>query len=332
MVDCHKEIKSFHDKHIRLSEAEQGDLRDKRDKNREKVKKGLESNDLKPHRFRSQGSYAMRTITQHHKKKYDIDDGVVFNKEDLVNKVGTVLSAYEARKKVQKALGEDKRFSKQPELRTNCIRVEYAEGYHVDIPVYRRYFEYGDEILELASTKWVESYPEKVTKWYEDIVKENSPESGTDSKQMRRLTRAIKYWANHYESWNMPSGFILSKLMEECYVPVINRDDESLYETLKVIQSRLIGNPHYVKHPILDINLAEGKEVKMDNLLDRLNIAVGSTLNILEEYECTTKQALKAWKNFFHSHDFFDGMLVGSAVFGSEPKKEASIGGNNIYA
>lgn len=336
MIDCNSNLVKFHNSHIRLSENDQNDLRNKRKNNQERLIRGLAKNsNPSVTRFMKQGSYAMKTITQHPNTAYDIDDGAVFKKDDLKNSQGGYKSSIDVRNMVLNAFGKDKRFRTDPELRPNCIRVNYKEGYHVDIPVYRTSIVNGEEVLELASTSWLESYPEKVTKWFNEVVKKKSPESGNKSKQMRRITRYIKYWANSVKSWNMPSGFILTVLVSECYDVCEDRDDESLFKTLKSIKSRLETNKTLVLHPILHTNLAKGKEAKMNTLLDKLNNALSSILNVLENDMCTETQAFKAWKKFFHNHKDFktdSNEFAESALFLNEPEKPADIGGQHIYA
>lgn len=334
MINCNTSLLKFHDTYIRLSEDNQNDLRDKRKNNQDRLSKGLVKNsNPSVKKFMKQGSYAMRTITQHPNKAYDIDDGVVFNKEDLKNTTGGYKPALEIRKMVHEAFGEDKRFSTNSELRPNCIRINYKEGYHVDVPVYRYSKVDNNELLELASTSWMESDPEKVTKWFNSEVKKQSPELASQSKQMRRITRYVKYWANSVKSWNMPSGFIISVLVSECYVPDKSRDDQALFYTLKQINSRLKVNKTSVRHPILSTNLAEGKESNINVLIEKLEKALNNILCNLENSMCTESQALKAWKKFFHNHEYFDLTVSNeSSVFGNEPAKAATVGGQNIYA
>ena len=84
----------------------------------------------------SQGSYAHRTMVQQADKDYDIDDGTYFSKDDLKGPKDGDKSARDAKEMVRKAL-HDEQFNKPPEVRTNCVRVYYSAGYHVDVPVYR---------------------------------------------------------------------------------------------------------------------------------------------------------------------------------------------------
>jgi len=89
MYDCSKELLKFYDKHVKLSAEDQKKLADYRDTNIDRVKKGLkDSAKPSPIKFINQGSYAMDTIIQHPENDYDLDVGILFNKDDLVGPRG----------------------------------------------------------------------------------------------------------------------------------------------------------------------------------------------------------------------------------------------------
>ncbi len=298
-----KEMMEFLNEKVRLSQKEQNKLRDYREKNLDRLESGLKKNGNPMYKkVINQGSYAMNTINQHPDNDYDIDVGIIFDREDLKGSQGGDMSALDARKMVCEAMQDD-RFNKQPEVLKNCVRVYYEEGHHVDMPVYRRYEdEDGNEIQELASSEWKDSDPEAITTWYNDVVIDQSPDT-TNGRQMRRVTRLVKKWANSRDSWNMPSGFMISVLIDEKYKDNLDRDDDSLYETLKAIRDRLAWNKN-VYNPVTGDSISEGKEHLLTNMYEKLDDALRNTLNILEEYGCTHEEAMKAWSKFFND-DFF---------------------------
>src|ERR1700730_8685851 len=158
MHDCADDVLAHHDKKVTLPTPQQTKMRERRNANRDRVKDGLKER-KKPaaRQFKSQGSYAMKTMVQHPANDYDIDDGVYFDKEVLVGDRGGEMSALQARQMVRDAV-DDGSFKKNPEARKNCVRVSYAEGYHVDLPVYRRVTTkdvFGNEShhYELASSE-----------------------------------------------------------------------------------------------------------------------------------------------------------------------------------
>ena len=138
----------------------------------------------------------MHTMIQDENNDYDIDDGAVFLYVGLVGKYGAQVSALQARKMVQKAL-DDGSFNTPPELKKNCIRVHYAKGYHVDVPVYRKTWN-GE--LEHASSEWNPSCPKEITEWFKKAVIGKSPDT-SNGRQMRRITKLLKFFMKSRSSW-----------------------------------------------------------------------------------------------------------------------------------
>ncbi|MCF8143142.1 MAG: nucleotidyltransferase [Deltaproteobacteria bacterium] len=312
MYDCSSEIMDFYRKHVRLSAAQVSKLADYREANKGRVETGLKKNENPlPLRHINQGSYAMRTINQHPRNDYDIDVGVVFGKADLQGPQGGDKTAFEARKMVCDAV-QDSHFKTPSEVRQNCVRVYYNEGHHVDMPVYRQFEDDWDETkIELAGNDWIESDPEAVTNWFNNAVIDQSPDE-TNGRQMRRIVRLLKFWAKSRDSWNMPTGFIISKLVDECYISTKDRDDRALYETIEKIKERLFWSKD-VQHPVLENTLiSEGKEASVNEMETRLEQALNN-LSVLHDAQCTRQTALKAWKGFFN-HSFFSDLLENSAA------------------
>lgn len=250
----------------------------------------------------------MDTIIQTSNNEYDIDDGIVFIAEELVGPRGGKLSPRQVRKMICDAL-RDSRFTRQPEMRKNCVRVYYNEGHHVDIPVYReRKGFFGDVYLEIASAdEWKSTHPEAVTDWYNKAVIAKSPDT-SEGRQMRRVTRLLKAFARSRASWNMPSGFVLSKLVHDEYVPHSERDDVALYETMRAIHRRL-QNDLEVEHPALDEMLTETDE---DACMVEFRLRLGDALkrlSVLVARDCSEKDAAKAWDAVFGSSYFTDWLL-----------------------
>src|ERR1700676_4972021 len=121
MFDCADAVLAYHDDRVTLPQTERTQMRDRRDANRERLKRGLkDAMKPAPREFWSQGSYSMKTMTQHPAKDYDIDDGVYFNKDALVGYRGAEMSALQVRQMVRDAL-DDGSFKTPPEVRKNCV-------------------------------------------------------------------------------------------------------------------------------------------------------------------------------------------------------------------
>lgn len=310
MHDCAQDIQSYHDDDIKLSEDTRGKLRNNRNANRDRLKENLrDKNKPTPLRFQKQGSYAMRTTIQEANNNYDIDDGVIFAKGDLKGERDGDMNALDARQMVCDHL-KDKRFNKKPEVLKNCVRVYYNEGHHVDVPVYR---ESGDEKsgfkCEIASSDWRESNPADINDWFDGQVKNKRSDQDGNGSQLRRMIRLLKRYGTSRPSWNLPSGFILTILVDEKYSTFVERDDQCFYNLIVAIKDRL-HSCLVVKNPVQEeILTKDDPDPKMKSLREKLEEAI-EKLKVLFDGKCTRKQALKAWADVFNT-DYFDADIEG---------------------
>ena len=299
MKDCSQDIKKYYDDRVMLPEAERKPMRNRRDDNRKRLKKRQVEAELPvPREHMVQGSYAMYTMTQHDENDWDIDDGAVFTKSDLVGPRGGDMSCRDAKAMVAEAL-KDRRLNDPPSVHTNCVRIHYHQGYHLDIPVYRYSVDdEGNDVYELAGTEWRESNPRLITSWYNQAVIDKSPGNDGD-RQMRRVTSLLKAFGRsaNRKSWNMPSGLILSVLVDEQYVAIEGRDDESWYTTIKGIRDRL-NFDLTVQHPCEDVDeelTKSNADACMSFLRDKLSWAI-DLLAPTQSSACERSEALKCWK------------------------------------
>lgn len=313
MIDCSKEIEKFHDENVRLSEAERGEMRKRRKANQDRLKAGLKKNEKPvPKKHIKQGSYAMYTMVlppdKDPKPDYDIDDGAVFTRDELKGPQDGDMSPREAREMVRDAL-DDGSFEKPPETLKNCVRVNYEAGYHVDIPVYREFEDdAGNTCLELASSEWRKSDPTDLTTWFNNAVVKKSPDE-VNGRQMRREVCLLKKFSRSRKSWNMPSGLILSVLIDECYTPNKGRDDEALYDLMQGIYNRLLSSGHSVNNPCdASEELTKGADdPKMQELEDRLAWALDRLRNV-KNSTCDRDEAMRRWNEIFNT-DFFSQFI-----------------------
>jgi hypothetical protein len=312
MYDCANDVLAYHDKNVTLPGAERTEMRGRRNANRDRLKRGLVGGGKPaPREFVSQGSYAMKTMTQHPAKDYDIDDGVYFDKPVLVGDRGAEMSALQARQMVRNAL-DDGSFKTPPEARKNCVRVYYIAGYHVDVPVYRRVATrdaWSREIVtyELASSDWKRSDARKVTEWFETENNNKSPDAD-NGRQLRRTVRQIKAFARSRDSWKGQtlSGFGITKLVTECFRGDAMRDDKALYDTMKAVRDRLAWNL-VIQHPVTpNETITNGMDdARARFFRDRLSEAV-ETMAPLFGADCARTNALKCWDKVFATTFFSD--------------------------
>jgi len=305
MYNMHEELNKFYEDHVRLKD-EQKILAEHRDTNIDRLRAGLKElgypSNFKP---QDQGSYAMNTINKHPQKEYDIDEAIIFDKDDLPS------DPADARKRIEAAMIRGGgNFIKPPKAKTNCVRVFYTDGPHVDLALYRKNTDiFGNLIIEHAGPEWTKRDPAEITNWFNSAVQANSPskDSGAsvDDGQLRRIVRWLKMFAKSRSDWNMPCGLIISVLAVECYVPNQYRDDGSLYDTMVGIRDRLtrdkeVNNP---VNPLLSFTSRDKDKVRMNNLEENLRCALDE-LSILFDLACTYDKALQAWNSVFN-HTFW---------------------------
>ena len=317
MFNCAKDVRAYHDQNINLPRAEQDQMRDRRNANRNRLRKGLAKADKPaPLEFVKQGSYAMKTMIRDPDNDYDIDDGVYFRTEDLVGDRGAEMTSLQARRMVRDAV-DDGKFKLAPEVRSNCVRVLYKPGYHVDLPVYRRVVTpgfFGDLIhYELAAgSGWKRSDARDVSKWYE-----NERASSADGQQLRRINRSLKKYARSRQSWRagILSGFGISVLVAERFRNH-DREDCALYNTMIAIRDRLVWDLQ-VAHPVTpgDYITNGVDDARARSFRDKLAGAI-EALQPLFSADCTRAQALKCWDKVFAT-TFFSERL--------EDEKRASM-------
>jgi hypothetical protein len=305
MYDCSSDLTEYHDGKVPLPQEKRTEMRKRRDANRDRLLSGLvKGKKPAPSAFHSQGSYAMKTMVQDSEKDFDIDDGVYFEKVDLRDANGAETTAADARSMVRDGLKDD-RFNKQPAARENCVRVYYNEGYHIDVPVYRRSEVLGTERVELASADWKDSDARGVTEWFEQENTRLSPQ-GTGSGQFRHVVRLIKKFARSRQAWigSNASGFLITKLCSEVFVGEKDRIDKALRGAMTAIRDRL-DRDLVVSHPVVaGETITKGPS---DTKAIFLREALRENLPFLEALDagdCTRAQALKAWGKVFND-DWF---------------------------
>lgn len=311
MYDLNSRFNAFYDECVRLSEAEIQSLREKKNLNIERLKEGLkEYNEEKGTAYKivetiEQGSVAMRTVTQHDSKEYDIDIAVVFEAENIPENPNDI------KKIVEDALQRKcTRFKASPEAKTNAVTIEYASGYHIDFAVYRRTLKWGAGITyEHSGSEWRERDPRAIKDWF----KENNDASDDN---IRKVVRMLKMFCKQNAGWSMPGGLIQSILVAE---NIQNKDrlDETFYQTIKALKERLdrykeVYNPTLTMQSIL-YKAKDHQKVK--NLCTRLGNGL-KKLDVLFDSECTNDKAEKAWGEFF-GHSFWGEEIQKSASAGS---------------
>lgn len=307
MKNCSDDILAYHRDEVTLPTATRTGMRENRDANRRRLKRGLEKNGKpQPGTFIIQGSYAMKTMTQHPRNDYDIDDGVPFDAETLKDKNGSPLTPEATKEMVRDALIEGEGLKEDPRVKKNCVRAQYAAGHHIDMPVYRvTKAAGGRETKELAGETWRESNPTEITDWFR-TEESKSHRQQENEPQLRRLVRLLKRYSRSSLDENSPSGLILTVLAAEQHMAYVAREDEAFRALFRAMENRLTRD-RIVRNPApgsTDLLTRPKDEPRITALLEQLSASL-QILNVLDQPNCRRSQALKAWKSVFRT-SYFD--------------------------
>lgn len=311
MIDCSRELNKFYRKKVILPETEQSKLREKRKLNVKRLKDGLieyneeKNTDYKVAEDRIQGSMAMHTVIQNDESDYDIDVGIVFDSDNLDG-----LGPLATRNMVGNALKrKTKQFAEEPEIKTNCVRVKYSEGYHVDFALYKRYKEDEEDdeyIYEHSGPEWSIRDLRALDLWFKEQIKYK----GTN---LRKIIRLSKMFCRSRGSWkNMPSGLIQTVLCEEKLDTNYERLDEVFYYSMKAIVS-MLNIKLEVEAPVDNGRALVTRDIdytRMKNWKKRLEDKL-KDLDVLFKSDCTKDEALKAWGDFFN-HSYWEELVENS--------------------
>ncbi|GHT35848.1 cyclic GMP-AMP synthase [Bacteroidia bacterium] len=323
MANNHSQFIAFNDS-ITISKAKKETLKNNREALREKIRKYFKDNkpdEINPS-FRSQGSFVMKTLInpisewseedEKYLYKYDIDDGVYFiGKEEDRKSIDTYHNwIYEAVKDHTDKGATDK---------TTCVRVLYADGHHIDLPIYFK-IKGDDTIPQLAhkSKDWIDSDPKEFFDWFNKQAK--------DKEQLRRIVRYLKAWRDYRHTQNsstqMPSGFILTILATNNISYSNDRDDIALKETLEKIQNAIDPNHGgtfecYRPTTPADEDLFENySDTKRDYFLSQLDSFVKSAKNAIGG--TNPKESCEKWQKHFG-----DRFSCATAIDEDEAKEKA---------
>jgi len=229
-------------------------------------------------KFYIQGSYKMGTMVIAKDGTYDVDLGIYFLTKPTVTADTLKSNVLDAVKKHTEGGAAN---------RDKCIRVVYKGDFDIDLPVY--YKTATDKHPFLATKNgWKESDPKELCDWFEK--KKNA------SGQMVRIVKYMKSWA-HNRAKKMPSGIAISVWVATCYQPN-QRDDVSLFETLKVIKSKLFceiscENPASPK----DDFCAKLSSDQKDNFRDAFKSFINAASEAINNTDIT--KSCNIWKQQF---------------------------------
>ena len=296
MANNHEQFVEFHGA-IKANDSRieklKGNRKALRDRIRNYFKNNLED-EIQP-KFYSQGSFAVGTILNpivddNGLAAYDLDDGVYFIGEPENDK--HEIQWYHD--KIYAAV--DGHTDQKPNDKNACVRVNYADGHHIDLPIYFKVD--GDEHPQLAHKKkpWTKQDAQEFNKWFE--------EQCSNKRYLREIVRFLKAWRDwmkYDKSVDLPCGFILTILAANHYTENdASRWDVIMKDTLVSIHDELSKEGHFkCKRPISpNEDLFEHySETKKHTFLSRLKSFKEDAVRAVESKN--QKEGCEKWQKYF---------------------------------
>ena len=328
MANNHEQFTAFHEA-IKATDSRIQKLKSNRKALRDRIKNYFKNNlpdEIKP-KFCSQGSFAVGTILNpivddDGLEAYDLDDGVYF-----------IGKSEEERHEIQwyhdkVYAAVDGHTDQRPNDKKSCVRVNYADGHHIDLPIYFKVE--GDDHPQLAHKKkpWAKQDAQEFNDWFE--------EQCADKTYLREVVRFLKAWRDYLKNdknVDLPCGFILTILAANHYTENNpDRWDIIMKDTLVSMQDELSqeGNFHCYRPVSPNEDLFENySDTKRDTFLSRLKSFKEDAVRAVESKN--QKEGCEKWQKYFG-----DRLSCSSAQDVDEDAQQKAfagkIRGNSQYA
>lgn len=219
---------------------------------------------------------------------FDLDDGVYF-----------VGDSIEERETVEwyhnEVLMAVKNHTTQgAEDTTPCVRVNYADGHHVDLPIY--FMVNGDKHPTLVhkANPWMDSDPRDFLDWFN---------GRSEHPQLRRIVKYLKAWADYINSIKnvkMPTGCILTMLAVKHY-KANERDDVAMKDVLHAMYDELSADDGFhcyrPTYPESEDLFEHYKQTRKDFFLNQLKLFSQDASMAIESKN--QKDGCVKWQKYF---------------------------------
>ena len=267
MANLHQAFIRF-DEEIKLTEFKKADIRRRRNIVRDKIRSFFKDT-LKCNlpKFQSQGSFTINTaLNPINENEVDIDDGIYL--QHVSQDENEWSSPREVHKFIVKAL--DDHTKDGCESKTSCVRLTYANDFHIDFPIY--IMKNGH--ARLANTKtntWIKSDSKDFKNWFYNNRK---------NEQTNRIIRYLKAWRD-FTKTDFTSIELTILVVNNFYGN--DRDDVVLYQTLEKCVTFLNTN-RGIKKPVspyedLWENYSESKKNTLIQKLSDLMNDIATAIN-----------------------------------------------------
>ncbi|MCZ4410535.1 CBASS cGAMP synthase [Cryomorphaceae bacterium 1068] len=285
MSNCHNLFQTFNG-NLNIKPAKKTNLMTSRDTLRDRIRTHFKEkhNKYTPF-FKGQGSYSLGTMIRTKDDTCDLDNGVYFFPKP--GETGTTLQKW-----VWEAV--ENATSVKPQHRQRCIRVIYANDYHIDLPVYFKLSKTDDNEkphLAVKNSEWALSDPKEFSLWFNEIKDANG--------QLIRIVRYLKAWCDN-RSNKMPNGLTMTVLAARL-IEYDDRDDVCLRNTIKKIESNLRANWSCVMPTTPNDDLLANFSGSREYFLDSIRSLIEDADKAIESEE-NQLRASKLWRKYLGSY------------------------------
>lgn len=270
MADINNLFSTFNNT-ISLTKSKSDNLRKGRDSLRGEIKEWFSEHDKLQPTFCWQGSFAMKTVVNPlNDGEYDLDDGVYlsgYSEQDMSDWPSTSTVHTWIKKAV------DGHTKNDPIDKDTCVRVVYANGYHIDYPIYI----VNDDTAYLAhkAKGWIESDPKAFKKWFIQNVND-------EGEQLRSIVKYLKAWKD-FKDISL-KGIEITILVTENFEAYEGRDEKALRYTVTNIISSLESKFSCIKPVVPGEDLFENvSETKKNNIINGLNNLKSKLISAIDE-------------------------------------------------
>lgn len=308
MFNLSRTVEKFYEERVSLAGDTKKTLREKKDLNVRRLKDGLKDynkdhfTNYKIEGILEQGSVAMTTVTKNEENDFDIDVAIIFDEDNI----GDITPRAIKNVVVEALKNKCTNFKTPPEALTNCVRIVYADNYHIDFAIYRSIKQYdGSFKYEHAGSEWRPRDPRAINKWFYNKKKDNGD-------CLNKVIKLSKMFCKSRSEWIMPGGLIQTILVAEQISKYKNEErlDKLFYDTMVAIRDRLEYNTKIINPTdrTQSILLKQSHEKTMNTFKNRLTTHLNK-LDVLFEKDCTLKKAMNAWNEFFNN-DFWEDSVI----------------------
>lgn len=326
IFDFSRYLADFCKNYLKLPDEDKISLANKKDLNIDRLKEGLAEYNLAHNtnysitNFVVQGSMAMDTAIQDDENDFDIDIGVVFDYRTVKD-----LGHREIKNIIRECFLNKwpEQFSSDPEVKKNCVRISYQEGYHLDYAVYRFSDDYRCycDYEHAGSVSWNKRNPNAILKWFEKQIADKGEKLRDIIRMSKALSRAFGYK-------EMTGGLIQTVLCAECFCPD-ERLDLCFYYTIKYIVERLNVIEDVFNPTSLNTSLIQTDEHRqqLKNYKSSLKSAI-EKLDVLYKSGGGFVESADTWNTIFDC-EYWN--IVIEESYAPEKKNQVSVLDRNDY-